>query len=367
MEPQKVCQKIFKFDIVGERGPRGRQGSQGPSTVFASNCIPAPAPRYSQDDPHPEPRISYSFNDQTFQIWGRIHFDIPADNLLENNTSLRVEVPGLPFPVAGQTIDTICSRGDWVAQNFFPIADFYELVPWGIGESFSGPVHVDFENGIVVLVFRLAFLFNSDIPERNFIDIDFKLLGKFRNITELIPLSGFPTLNLFDSTKESAQKNNTATPPDPNCAVSTQEYIQVINQQIAVFTKDTKKIIFEQDFSNFFNVTIAPDFSVILSDPFILYDFLAQRFILTILRIDFVNKVSQVLLAVSKAATLSNPPNTDDWWKFIFDRTGPPPTDPSFPDMPKIGYDNFAYYITGNNFGIASGNFIGVTIFAIRK
>ena len=76
---------------------------------------------------------------------------------------------------------------------------------------------------------------------------------------------------------------------------------------------------------------------------------------------------SRIYLAVSTDSTPTN--LTTDWSKYIINRTGTHTGTggSTFPDYPKLGVDDDAIYITGNDFGILGGGFSHVSLFCHRK
>ena len=351
---------------IGITGNTGNTGATGidPSLAILTGCTTSPIPFYTQDSPQPEPTISFWTTGNVFTLSGRIHFEIPADDPLQDNSSLTIEIDSLPFPSASQTIDPDCSRGIWAAQVFAASQSPLSLTPQGSGLSFSGPVFIRSENDVVFLVFKNAYTFTSTVPQTSFINIDFMLNGTLRSNNDITVLRGFETLNAADSLRGTTF-SGFVLPPDPTCAVGINDYVQCVNLQLAIFDKITLQLKFQQDFYNFFG--IAQVGTIQATDPWIIYDVLVNRFVVILLEINNASSTANIHLAISKTSAFSNPPNTNDWFKYAISRTGSSSGNPTLPDYPKIGYDSSAYYITGNDFLFSSSGFAFVSLFAVRK
>lgn len=200
---------------------------------------------------------------------------------------------------------------------------------------------------------------DSDLPLRSLDNVNGALGflgGEHGGDVDLSLINSFQSLNLASSG---------FIPPDPIIAAGPQTVITMVNTDIAIHNKATGAVIAQADLDGaggFWNTTN------VVFDPWITYDPHSNRFIaMGIDRSTAGSGSSRVYLAVSTSA---NPTNlTTHWHKYVIDRTGTHQVTggTTFPDYEKLGVDEHAIYITGNDFGILSGGFSHVSLFAIHK
>jgi hypothetical protein len=121
-------------------------------------------------------------------------------------------------------------------------------------------------------------------------------------------------------------------PPDTNDAVGPTQVVEAVNLTLQVYDKSTGNILLTQDMSSLFGINA-------FSDPYIVYDDIANRFIMTVLTSNSQGG-DGVALVVSKDS------NVMDGWL---------PTEvvdfgSNALDFPKVGFNADAYVITGNLF-----------------
>jgi hypothetical protein len=132
-------------------------------------------------------------------------------------------------------------------------------------------------------------------------------------------------------------------PPDPNGAVGLTQYVQAVNPAFAVFDKNTGALeLGPEDFR-----TLYTGFGGLCetqggSDPVVLYDKLANRWILSILVSS--NAVNFECFAVSTSADA-----TGSYFRYAI------PFGQFFNDFPKLGVWPDAYYFSGNEFDQLNG------------
>lgn len=218
------------------------------------------------------------------------------------------------------------------------------------------------EYGIVVtddLVFDTEPNGNIADPLRSLDPVDGALgfLGGGTNDgdVDLSLITSFESLNLA---------NSGFIPPDPIIAAGPQSVITMVNTDIAIHDKTTGAVIAQSDLDG--NGGFWGTNNVVF-DPWITYDPDSGRFFA--IGIDrLATGSSRVYLAVSTDSTPTN--LTTDWNRYVINRTGTHVdgvSGPTFPDYPKLGFDQDAIYITGNDFGINAGGFSHVSLFAIEK
>jgi hypothetical protein len=108
--------------------------------------------------------------------------------------------------------------------------------------------------------------------------------------------------------------------------------------------------------------TAITDLDTFVTDPWVIYDTHANRFIIIALRIVGITNGS-VLLAVSTNSTPTTLTSTS-WYFYQIDRTQVGPT---FPDFVKCGYNNTNYYFSEANFDIITDAFVNLKVFAVAK
>ncbi|MFN9991942.1 MAG: choice-of-anchor J domain-containing protein [Phycisphaerales bacterium] len=142
-------------------------------------------------------------------------------------------------------------------------------------------------------------------------------------------------------------------PPDPTVAVGPNHVVVTVNMAIAFYDKNTGSETFRTNLNNaggFFGDLGAQGFTF---DPKVIYDHYAQRFVMVVL--EYYNPdQSWIDIAVSDD---SDPNGT--WYRYRTDAVIDIGGSTVWWDFPGIGYDQFAYYITGNLFGLNGGPYGG--------
>jgi hypothetical protein len=148
-------------------------------------------------------------------------------------------------------------------------------------------------------------------------------------------------------------------PADPDIAVGPNEIVQVVNTEIAFFTKAGVKT-FQQNTAVFFNAVkeAAGDQTF---DPKVMYDRIANRFVVIILE-QTGSPVSNALIGVSDD---SNPAGV--WHLYRFDTKQAPTGSLCWLDYPGIGYNKDGFVFNGNLFRFAGGSFNGIQFTVLPK
>lgn len=147
-------------------------------------------------------------------------------------------------------------------------------------------------------------------------------------------------------------------PPDNTLAISNGGYIvSCVNSNLYIYNQ-AGSLLSSTTLYNFFSaLQPSPD----LCDPKLIYDALADRYILYTQVCDATPSPRQVLLAFSKT---NNPLN--GWWVYAI--TGNPLNDFSWLDYPKIGVSNKEFYLTGNlYYGGSGGGYNQAVLYQIPK
>jgi hypothetical protein len=142
------------------------------------------------------------------------------------------------------------------------------------------------------------------------------------------------------------------TPADPSIAAGPNHIIQMINGSsgslFSIYNKSGVQIV---DPVYLDNITGKGG----LGDPIVLYDQLADRFLMT----EFVNKNETGTQGLSIAVSVTNDP-TGSWYVYFFN------TGTVFPDYPKFSIWTDAYYAKTNDFN-SSNNYIGSSVYAFDR
>jgi hypothetical protein len=183
---------------------------------------------------------------------------------------------------------------------------------------------------------------------------------------------------MFDTNLSILQGANQLIPPDSSIAAGPNHIIPAVNLSISIYNKTSPfTLVATSTLNTFFGANVVPNLPLtpsntdIVSDPWIVFDQFANKFVLSLIRIkkDTVtpaNSTGWVMLAISKTNSPTTLTNTS-WDFFIYNRTQNAGVTPTFPDYAKLGYDNLAYYISENNFTINTSAFVNSKVFAIRK
>lgn len=156
-------------------------------------------------------------------------------------------------------------------------------------------------------------------------------------------LSGIDGLD-FASTQDGA-------PPDTIAAAGPSHIVEMVNTDIAIYTKVGSQV-FHQDLGQFFASVQSGN---ALSDPFVMYDEQAQRFVIGVLdlSVSFFGTVSsdRLLFAVSDSSDPTADTNGDGkafTEMHSIDLTGP--SGSVFADYPRVGWNADGYAISFNMF-----------------
>jgi hypothetical protein len=147
-------------------------------------------------------------------------------------------------------------------------------------------------------------------------------------------------------------------PPNPVIATGPSNVLAATNGTLAVFSKEGE-LLTQQPLLDFLQPVAAPtDF---ITDPRLLFD--SGRFFLSVVSQHSRPFAAFFLLAVS---TTSDP--TAPWSFYKFDATldNSTPTN-NFPDLPSLGVDDNAIYLTANMFDATTQAFQGAKIRVIKK
>jgi len=151
-------------------------------------------------------------------------------------------------------------------------------------------------------------------------------------------------------------------PPDTILATGPQHIVEVTNTTIAFFNRATGKRVFLQDLFAFFAPAGTVHFGF---DPVVIYDEIAQRFVVVMADEDDDAVKSYLLYAVSNS---SNPQDGfSEMHRIDVTENGNTLSETIFADFPKIGWNADVHVITFNGFGSESEQFDHASVIVIDK
>ena len=144
-------------------------------------------------------------------------------------------------------------------------------------------------------------------------------------------------------------------PPDPNGAVGPNHFVEMVNSSYSVYSKTGTRLVGPVNINLLWQnlpgrCQVNND-----GDPIVVYDHLANRWLLSQFAVNGGNGPFAQCIAVS---TTADPTGT--YYVYEFDQD-------AFNDYPKLGVWPDAYYMTSNIFAGAGGTFSGAGAFAFER
>jgi hypothetical protein len=146
-------------------------------------------------------------------------------------------------------------------------------------------------------------------------------------------------------------------PLDNNIAISNDGVIVSVSNPVIEIYDEQGNLTYYNDLMNFFNLPGVED----LGDPVVLYDPLADKFIIAMLEFEGIPATRKICIAFSK----TNNPAQDGWWRYTLPAA--PLINSTYLDYPKIGISTYELYITGNLMNTNNGSFNQAIIYQIDK
>lgn len=305
------------------------------------------------------------------EVHGSIDYEGTFDSIFGNTGLFTLSVP--------VTRDQLCltdSPSREINEQYS--IGLYDLpVYYPSGDNFSINGRVRFQN-ITPTITNLLFDLAKPIPPPggDIGELTFKASAHTQPIVPLLSPAGAATAEptVFDTNLQMTQANGSFIPPDPVVAVGPAHIIPAVNVALSIYSKLSPYPVVAgpTDLNTFWGANVTPNVTAAdrVFDPWIVYDQFAGRFVIIAVRIQTdptpANSSGFILMAISTTSTPTTLTNAD-WSFFQYNRTQGMGVNPTFPDYPKLGYDNLAYYISENNFGINSNSFVNSRVFAIRK
>jgi hypothetical protein len=151
--------------------------------------------------------------------------------------------------------------------------------------------------------------------------------------------------------------NSGTSPLDNNIAIANNGIIVSVANSTIEIDDENGNLLYYNDLVSFFNDGAIQQ----VCDPTVLYDNIADRFILFFQESSATSDQSKLCVCFSK----SNNPSVDGWWKYKF--TGNPLNDNSWFDYPKMAISDNELYITGNLFYEGSNTYNQSVLYQFNK
>lgn len=151
------------------------------------------------------------------------------------------------------------------------------------------------------------------------------------------------------------------TPPDPSLAVGPNHVLMTVNMAVAWYDRDG-----DEQFSAYLDSTGNPGFFEEIGggdftfDPKCFYDPVAERFVVLALEVYDDTQEAWITFAVSD----DSDPN-GVWFKYRTWAVVQNGSETHWVDYPGLGFDEDAYYVTGNLFGLGSGSGFGGVLYRV--
>jgi hypothetical protein len=177
-----------------------------------------------------------------------------------------------------------------------------------------------------------------------------------QTVATLGPLAPAP-LQTFEGMNQADGCGN-CIPPDPNGAVGPNHYVEMVNSSYSVYSKTGTRLAGPIQIQQLFSVLTGSRCAATNDgDPVVVYDHLADRFVLSQFSVNGGSGPYAQCIAVS---TGSDP--TGAYYVYDFDESTT-----VFHDYPKLGVWPDAYYMTTNEFAGTAQTFAGAGIFAFER
>ena len=144
-------------------------------------------------------------------------------------------------------------------------------------------------------------------------------------------------------------------PPDPNGAVGPNHYVEMVNSSYSVYTKTGTRLVGPVHINQLWSQLPGRCQVDNDGDPIVVYDHLADRFVLSQFAVNGGNGPFAQCIAVS-----TSPDPTGSYYVYEFDQD-------VFNDYPHLGVWPDAYFMTTNNFGGTGGTFSGAGVHAFER
>ncbi len=173
------------------------------------------------------------------------------------------------------------------------------------------------------------------------------------------PIVNFEGISNFDN---AALFGVMVNPPDPVGDVGPNHYVEMVNLSFAVYDKTGDVLLGPAPIGRLWTKFPVPDCRDLSGDPIVLYDQLADRWILTQFTTRGFDGVSPFYNCVAISKT-GDP--TGQYYRYAFITQPDPDGGYYFPDYPKYGVWTDTYTLTTRDFGTVDG--YGISVYALDK
>src|SRR5262249_15553990 len=146
-------------------------------------------------------------------------------------------------------------------------------------------------------------------------------------------------------------------PPDTDGDVGPNHYVQIVNDVYRIFDKTGAPLTPARKISSIFSALSGPCATTDDGDPIVLYDPLADRWLISQFCVSVANPNNHQLIAISQTGDPTGA-------YFLYDFMMP---NNKFNDYPKFGVWTDGYYMTDNQFNQAGTAFQGAGFFAFDR
>lgn len=151
-------------------------------------------------------------------------------------------------------------------------------------------------------------------------------------------------------------------PPDPVGDVGPDHYVEMVNLVFAVYDKAGDRLLGPVDTGTLWDGFAVPDCTDPSGDPIVVYDQLADRWILS----QFTTRGLDEPVPFYNCVAISQTGDpTGAYYRYAFATRADPDGGYFFPDYPKYGVWTDAYVLTTRDFGYLDG--YGVSVYALEK
>ena len=151
-------------------------------------------------------------------------------------------------------------------------------------------------------------------------------------------------------------------PPDPNGEVGPNHYVEMVNLVFAVYSKNGTRLLGPVETGTLWNNFAIDECTEPSGDPVVIYDQVADRWILTQFTTRGIDYPDEPLnLFYNCVAVSTSPDPTGSYYRYAFT------TGYNFPDYPKYGMWKDSYLITTREFGILDPSIYGIGVYGLER
>lgn len=173
------------------------------------------------------------------------------------------------------------------------------------------------------------------------------------------PLANFEGLSNQDNFNVLGGRVN---PPDPNGEVGPNHYVEMVNLVFAVYSKNGTRLLGPVETGTLWNNFPIDECTEPSGDPVVIYDQVADRWILTQFTTRGIDYPDEPLNQFYNCVAVSTSPDpTGSYYRYAFT------TGFNFPDYPKYGMWKDSYLITTREFGILDPSIYGIGVYGLER